>query len=120
WYGLDALAGLAAAELPATLLAQPMKSVLPARCPGFGPVTLFPLMMYSHEPSALNVMSCGSYAVGMRPLTLLAFMPESGITAIEFDPLFTAYRVLPSRDTVNAVVAAPLYPEPPSQPHGSP
>ena len=37
-----------------------MLAVAPARCPGLGPVTLLPLMMYIHEPSALNVMSCGS------------------------------------------------------------
>ena len=37
-----------------------MLAVLPARWPGFGPVALLPLMMYIHEPSALNVTSCGS------------------------------------------------------------
>src|SRR5262245_3463762 len=86
-----------------------MLAVLPARCPGFGPVRLLPLMMYIHEPSALKVMSCGSYAVGMRPLTLFALLPDSGMTAIEFAPLFTAYSVSPSGESVTAEVAAPVY-----------
>ena len=37
-----------------------MLAVLLARWSGLGPVTLLPLTMYIHEPSALNVMSCGS------------------------------------------------------------
>ena len=65
-------------------------AVLLARCPGFGPVTLLPLMMYIHEPSWLNVTSCGSNAVGISPLTEYAFRPFSGMTAIEFEPLLTA------------------------------
>jgi hypothetical protein len=46
--------------------------------------------MYIHDPSALNVMSCGSKAVGIKPLTERAFGPVSGITAMEFEPLLTA------------------------------
>src|SRR5262245_28851972 len=86
-----------------------MQFVLLARCPGFGPVTLLPFTMYIHLPSALSVMSCGSYAVGIKPATLFALPPRSGITAIEFDPLLTAYSVLPSGDSVTADVAAPVY-----------
>src|SRR5215831_11074121 len=76
---------------------------------GFGPVLLFPLTMYIHEPSALNVMSWGSYAVGMRPATVFAFLPFSGMTATAFAPLFTAYSVSPSGASVTAKVAAPVY-----------
>src|SRR5262245_30283310 len=97
----------------------PMQSVAPVRCPGFGPVTLFPLTMYIHLPSALNVMSCGSYAVGIRPATLFALPPLSGITAIEFEPLLTAYNVWPSGDSVTADVAAPVYRGPNSIPFGA-
>jgi hypothetical protein len=45
----------------------------------------------------------------MRALTLLALGPDSGITAIELDPLLTAYSVSPSGDSVTADVAAPVY-----------
>src|SRR5262245_405647 len=86
-----------------------MLAVSKERRVGFGPVPLLPLMMYIHEPSALNVMSCGSKAVGISPLTVLAFRPVSGMTAIEFAPLLTAYSVLPSRESVTAKVAAPVY-----------
>src|SRR5262245_23782755 len=86
-----------------------IRSVLPLKWPGFGPVTLLPFTMYSQEPSALNVMSCGSNGVGMSALTLFAFGPDSGMTAIEFDPLLTAYSVPPSGDSLTANVAAPVY-----------
>src|SRR5215468_574251 len=86
-----------------------METVSPDNHFGFGPVTLLPLTMYIHEPSALKVTSCGSQAVGMSPSTLLAFVPSSGITAIEFAPLLTAYSVLPSGDSVTAEVPAPVY-----------
>src|SRR4029077_20054318 len=92
----------------------PIQSVLLARCPGFGPVTLFPLTMYIHLPSALNVMSCGSYAVGISPATLFALPPLSGITAMEFDPLLTAYSVSPSGESLTADVAALVYFCPPA------
>src|SRR5262245_23297827 len=87
-----------------------MFAVAPERWPGFGPVMLFPLTMYIHRPSALKVMSCGSYAVGIRPRTLLARRPLSGITATEFAPALTAYSVSPSGDSVTADVAAPVDP----------
>src|SRR5262249_36644268 len=86
-----------------------MLAVSNERRVGFGPVPLLPLMMYIHEPSALNVMSCGSYAVGIRPLTVFAFRPFRGMTAIEFDPLLTAYSVSPSGESVTAKVPAPVY-----------
>src|SRR5262249_52978616 len=86
-----------------------MAAVEPLRCPGFGPVMLLPLTMYIHLPSSLNVTSCGSYAVGMRPMMWWAFDPDSGITAREFDPLLTAYSVRPSGAIVTANVAAPVY-----------
>src|SRR5262245_24275801 len=95
-----------------------MLAVLPARWSGFGPVMLLPLMMYIQAPSALKVTSCGSYAVGIRPLTLFARLPVSGMTAIELAPLFTAYSVLPSGDSVTADVAAPVY-FPASMPSGA-
>ena len=85
-----------------------IRAVLPYRCSGLGPVTLLPLMMYIWLPSALKVTSCGSKAVGIRPTTLLANGPVSGMTAIEFAPELTAYRELPSGDSVTANVAAPV------------
>ena len=60
WYWFDARDAAAAAALPPGYWMLVMLAVLLARWPGFGPVTLLPLMMYIHEPSALNVMSCGS------------------------------------------------------------
>ena len=82
--------------------------MLPDSRRGFGPVTLLPLTMYIHEPSALNVTSCGSYAVGINPLTRCAPPPVSGTTAIALAPLFTAYKVRPSGEIVTADVAAPV------------
>src|SRR6185436_17930223 len=86
-----------------------MLAVAPARWPGFGPVRLLPLTMYIHAPSALNVMSCGSYAVGISEVTASDCRPDSGMTAIELAPLFTAYSVPPSGESVTADVAAPVY-----------
>src|SRR5579883_1338291 len=69
-----------------------ISAVLPARCPGLGPVTLLPLTMYIQVPSALNVTSCGSYAVGMRPLTWYARSPGerayqvSGLIPTAYEP----------------------------------
>src|SRR3954470_22110700 len=96
-----------------------MFAVLPGRWSGFGPVTLLPLTMYSHEPSALRVTSCGSYAVGMRPVTSAARRPDTGITAIELAPLFTAYRVSPSGESVTAEVPTPVYFRPGRMPFGA-
>src|SRR5215467_7498540 len=83
-------------------------AVEPDRWPGLGPVTLLPLMMYIHEPSALNVTSCGSYAVGMSAVTTGA-APASGMTAIELAPVLTAYSVVPSRESVTDDVLVPVY-----------
>src|SRR5262249_43175747 len=96
-----------------------MFAVALARWPGLGPVMLLPLTTYMNDPSALNVPSCGSYAVGIRPRTEFALRPVTGITAMEFAPLLTAYSVLPSGDSVTANVAAPVYFGPWSRPAGA-
>ena len=97
-----------------------MAPVLPDSRRGFGPVTLLPLTMYIHDPSALNVTSCGSYAVGINPLTRCAPPPVSGTTAIALAPLLTAYNVPPSGEIVTADVAAPVYFRPARQHPGRP
>lgn len=66
-------------------------------------------MIYIHVPSVLKVMSFGAKAVGIRPVTFRALAPVRGMTAIEFAPLFTAYSVLPSRDSVTLIGAAPVW-----------
>src|ERR1700716_1849530 len=82
WYCFEALAAAAAAAPtggpPGRVLV--MLAVLPARCPGVGPVMLLPLTMCLQLPSALNVTTCGSYAVGIRAATRYACSPRSGIT----------------------------------------
>ena len=113
-----ARAAATAAALPPGYVREVMAPVLPDRRRGFGPVTLLPLTMYIHEPSALKVTSCGSYAVGISPLTRCAPPPVSGMTAIELAPLLTAYRVLPSGEIVTADVAAPVYRRRGSMPAG--
>src|SRR6266852_8212654 len=55
----------------------------------------------------------------MRPVTVFFLGPVTGMTAIEFAPLLTAYSVPPSGDSVTADVAAPVYFFPGSTPAGA-
>src|SRR5215469_12414686 len=63
--------------------------------------------MYIQLPSALNATSVGSYAVGRRPTVVKACGPLRGITASEFEPALTAYRVFVALLIETAVGAAP-------------